>query len=221
MAIKKNDFVTIEYTGSLKENGQIFDTTNETIAKKVSIYNPKMKYGPMTICVGQNQILKAIDEAVIGKEENNSFSLDLTAEKAFGKKNAKMVRLVPSSIFTKQKIMPFVGLEVQIDQMPGIVRSVSGGRILVDFNHPLSGRDIKYEIKINKQVTDSKEKLKAYMQMTLGVVDPKITIIGDKAEIEMAIPAQISKALADKLVEVVPELKTIEFISKKSSDKKA
>ncbi len=222
--IEKNDFVTIEYTGILKESGQIFDTTSEQIAKKENIHNMKMAYGPITICVGQNQILKAIDENLLGKEEKAEFLLDLNPENAFGKKNAKLIKLVPSNIFKKQNIQPFVGLEVQLDSMPGIIRSVSGGRILVDFNHPLAGRDVKYDIKVNKKVDDIKEKIKAYLQITFGVKETKITVSGDKAEIEMQLPLQISKTLAEKIREVIPELRTIEFLSKNienTKDKKA
>lgn len=219
MSIGKNDFVTIEYTGSLKESGQIFDTTNEDLAKKEKIHNEKMAYGPITICVGQNQILKAIDENLLEKKENTEFSLDLTAENAFGKKNAKLIKLIPSSIFKKQNIQPFVGLEVQIDNLPGLIRSVSGGRILVDFNHPLAGKDVKYEIKVLNKVTDAKEKIKAYLQITFGIKEQKITITGDKAEIEMQLPPQISKTLADKIREVAPEIKTVEFLAKPAEKK--
>ena len=173
-----------------------------------------MAYGPITICVGQNQILKAIDDNLLDKEEKAEFFLDLAPETAFGKKSAKLIRLVPSNIFKKQNIRPFAGLEVQIDNMPGIIRSVSGGRIMVDFNHPLSGKDVKYEIKVLSKVTDTKEKIKSYLQITFGIKEQKITIIGDKAEIEMQLPPQISKTLADKIREVVPEIKTVEFLIK-------
>lgn len=215
MTIKKNDYVTIEYTGMLKESGQVFDTTNEEVAKKEKIHNPKIKYGKVTICVGQHQILPAIDKAVEGKAENTKFTLELTPENAFGKKNAKLIRLIPSKVFTKQRIQPFNGLEVQIDGMNGVVRSSSGGRIMVDFNHPLAGKDIKYEIKIDNKVVDTKAKVAAYLEMTLGVKAPKMTITGDKAEIEMQIPPQITKALADRLVDTIPEIKTVEFVHKK------
>ena len=37
--MKKGDFITIDYTGKVKENEKIFDTTNEELAKKEEIYN--------------------------------------------------------------------------------------------------------------------------------------------------------------------------------------
>ena len=36
MTIKTNDFITVEYTGKLKETGEVFDTTNEETAKKIT-----------------------------------------------------------------------------------------------------------------------------------------------------------------------------------------
>ena len=94
--LKQNDFVSIEYTGRIKDTGQVFDTTSEEIAKKEKIHNPKMAYAPVTICIGQNQVLAGIDAALIGKEENKSFTLILEAEKAFGRKNPRLLKLISS-----------------------------------------------------------------------------------------------------------------------------
>lgn len=215
MTLKKNDFVSVEYTGRLKDTGEIFDTTYEEVAKSEGVHNTKVKYGPITICIGQNQIIPGIDETLIGKKEGESYNIDLSAEKAFGKKDAKLLKLVPSNIFKKQGIRPFVGLEVQLDNMPGIVRTVSGGRILVDFNHPLSGRDVSYEIKVVKTITDPVEKISSYLSLILGIKDPKVKIDNDKAEIEMELPLEISKELGNRIKDVVPEVRIVEFIASK------
>lgn len=221
MAIEKNDFVQIEYTGRLKDSNQVFDTTSKEVAEKENIYNQKITYGPIIICVGQSQVLAGIDKNLIGKEENAKFTVELIAENAFGKKDAKLVKLVPSNIFKKQKIMPFVGLEVDIDHKRGVVRSVSGGRTLIDFNHPLSGRDVKYEVKVYKKITDKEEKLKSLLSITFGVIAPKVTFVNDKAEVEMTLPTEITKILAEKIVRLIPEIKTLEFVSKTGNkDKK-
>lgn len=212
--IEKNDFVQIEYTGRLKDSNQVFDTTSKEVAEKAGVFNKNMSYGPIIICVGQSQVLPGIDTNLIGKEENSNFEVELDATQGFGKKDAKLVKLVPSNIFKKQRIQPFVGLEVELDRQHGVVRSVSGGRILVDYNHPLAGRDLKYEVKINKKIVDKEQKLKSLISLTFGLKDPKITFTNDKAEVEMTLPAEITKMLATRIVQLIPEIKTIEFISK-------
>ena len=50
--IKKGDFVKLEYTGRTKTDNHLFDTTDEKIAKKEKHHNSKVKYGPITACVG-------------------------------------------------------------------------------------------------------------------------------------------------------------------------
>ena len=217
--IEKNDFVQIEYTGRLKETNQVFDTTSKEVAEKESIYNPNITYGSIIICVGQHQVLPGIDHALIGKKENDNFAVELIPEMAFGKKDSKLIRLVPAHIFRKPRIMPFVGLEVEIDRQRGIVRTVSGGRILVDFNHPLAGKELKYEVKVHKKIVDKEQKLKSLLSITFGIKEPKVTFTNDKAEVEMTLPAEISKMLAEKIVQLIPELKTIEFVSKKHEHK--
>ena len=75
--VKKGDFIEIEYTGSLKETGQIFDTSDESIAKSNDLTDQVTSYGPIVVCVGQNQVIKGIDEELIGKEPEKSYKIDV------------------------------------------------------------------------------------------------------------------------------------------------
>src|SRR3989338_4513746 len=153
--IKKNDFIEVSYTGKTKEENFVFDTTEETVAKEAGIYNPEGKYGTLIICVGQHHLLPGLDKFVEGKDLGN-FTVELPPEEAFGKKNAKLIQLIPTSKFNQQRIQPQVGLQVTIDGHLGVIKTVTGGRTLVDFNHPLSGKNVLYEISIKKKITDQK-----------------------------------------------------------------
>ncbi len=61
----KRDFVEIEYTGFLKENNLIFDTTNEETAKKANLYSKETKYGPKTICIGEGYLIQGLEEDIL------------------------------------------------------------------------------------------------------------------------------------------------------------
>lgn len=211
MAVKKNDFIEIEYTAKLKEDNIIFDTTDEKIAKESNIYSQKALYGPVVICVGQGHILKGLDAEIEGKEPGN-YTIELSAENAFGKKNAKLIQMIPLKKFNEHEIKPFPGLQINIDNTLGTVRSVSGGRVLVDFNHPLSGRDVVYDIKINKIVTDKKAQVDAMMKLILGAKDADIKIEGDSAKIKLPreLPKEVTDELSKKLTELTG-LKKFEF----------
>ena len=154
--IKEHDFVEIEYTGRIKEDGAVFDTTEENVAKENGLYDKKGNYSPIVICVGKNKILKALEEQIIGKETGNKYTFEIKRENAFGKKDAKLIRLIPTNKFRQQNIQPLPGLQLNIDGVFGVIKTVSGGRCLVDFNHPLAGKDIVYTVNLNKVVKDTK-----------------------------------------------------------------
>ena len=127
--IKKEDFVEIEYTGQLKDEEFIFDTTDEKAAKDNEIYNEEHQYGPIKIMIGGNQVLPGLDRFMVGKEVGE-YKVTLSPEEGFGKKNAQLLKLLPKNIFTKQQINPMPGLPVNIDGMNGVIKTVSGGRCM-------------------------------------------------------------------------------------------
>ena len=218
MAIKKGDFIEIEYTGRLKEDNKIFDTTNEQVAKDNEVHNPNAEYGPVIVCLGEGQIVAGLDEALEGKEPGKH-KIELPAEKAFGKKNAKLIQMVPLMKFTQHKIKPFPGLQINIDNMMGTVKTVSSGRVLVDFNHPLSGKDIMYEIEIKRIVTDKKEQVDSLVKLLLGIKDAKTEIKADKAEIQ--IKPELPPQMAEEMQKKIKELTGIdaEFVKPKEEKK--
>lgn len=213
--IKKGDFVEAEYTGKTKEDNIVFDTTYEETAKKNNIYAAKMQYGPVVVCIGEGQILKGLDEELEGKETGKEYSIELIAERAFGKKDVKLIRMIPASAFRKQAIDPQPGLEVNVDGVLGIIRRVGGGRCLVDFNHPLAGKDIIYKIKVNKIITGDKEKLRSYLRLALG---PKVKVELKEGvaeiKVEKEIPKEVQESINKKLMELIPSIKKISFIKK-------
>lgn len=174
--IKKHDFVEIEYTGRIKEDNAIFDTTEENVAKENGVYNKNEDYMPVVICVGENNVLKNLEEQMIGKETGKEYTFEIISGNAFGKKDAKMIQLIPANKFRQQNIHPIPGLQLNIDGVFGVVKTVSGGRCLVDFNHPLAGKDLVYHVKINKVVDDDKEKIKSLLKMHLHIKDAEIEL---------------------------------------------
>lgn len=217
--IKKHDFVEIEYIGRLVEEGIIFDTTDEEVAKKNRIHNEGAKYGPITICIGEKQILQGLDSKLEDKEVGKSYTIKLTPEEGFGKKSAKLLKLVPSAIFKKEKINPMPGLQVNIDGILGTIRNVTGGRIIVDFNHPLSGRDLIYEVKVNRMITNNDEKISSLIKLLLNQ-EPRVEIKEGMAEVTLAdeLPVEIQKELERKMIELV-KIKSVVFKVSKPKEK--
>ena len=83
-------------------------------------------------------------KGVASIEKNGYSSVQLAS--IDGKKDVKKVQLVPLATFKEHKLNPHPGLQVDFDGKIGTVMRVSGGRVMVNFNHPLSGKEIIYEI---------------------------------------------------------------------------
>ncbi len=209
MEVKLNDFVEINYVGRFKDNNQIFDLTDAEVAK-VNGFNPKLSFKPVIICVGNGDVVKGLDDALIGKEVGKKYEIEVPIDLGFGRKNPKLMKLVSTNVFFKQKINPVPGLQVSVNDSMGTIRSVSGGRTLVDFNHPYSGHDLVYEVEMLRKIEDDVEKLKSFFElhfnMKLGIkVEEGVAIV------PLDIPEAISKPLNEHLKKIIPGIKSFEF----------
>ncbi|MEK6983567.1 MAG: peptidylprolyl isomerase [Nanoarchaeota archaeon] len=211
--IKNHDFVEIEYTGRTKEDGTVFDTTEEKIAKEHGMHNKNADYSPVVICIGENYFLKALEEHLIGKETGHEYTFEIGSESAFGRKDAKIIQLIPASKFSQQKIQPIPGLHLNIDGIYGIVRTVSGGRCLVDFNHPLAGKDVVYNVKINKIVDDDNEKIKSLMNTHLNVKNAEIELKEGSLDIKLKtdMPKKAQEEFKKIIERTMKHIKNINF----------
>src|SRR3989344_5069538 len=120
-AIKHHDFVEIEYTARTKEDNAIFDTTQEDVAKKEGVLDKNTHYHPAIICLGENMMMKAVEDYLVGKETGKSYKIEIGADNAFGKKDAKLLQMIPMNKFRQQNIQPVPGLQLNIDGAYGIV----------------------------------------------------------------------------------------------------
>src|SRR3989338_1546457 len=184
---KLKDFIELNFVGRFKDNNQIFDLTSEELAKKEKLYNPQAKYGPKIICLGENHILKALDKFLVDKEIGKSYKLDLKPQEAFGKKDPKFIKIVNIDVLRKQNINPFPGLQINASGLMATVRSVTGGRVTLDFNHPLAGKNITYEVTINKIITENKEKLISLVEnlLELGSKDYSLELQDKKVKLKL------------------------------------
>ncbi|MBU0460023.1 MAG: peptidylprolyl isomerase [Nanoarchaeota archaeon] len=218
--VNLHDFIVVDYTGKLKD-GKIFDTTVEQVAKDNGFYEEKMKFGSATICVGEQQILPGLDQQLIGKEVGESFTVELGPEQAFGKRDVKKMRIMPISAFKEHNMQPQPGLQIDVDGQIGTITRVSGGRIIVNFNHPLAGKEVVYEVKISKKIIDHSEKIIAFLNTTLKIPEDKIKveITEEKATVSLPteLPAQFTDIVAQKLAGLV-KLKEIKFVAEKKPE---
>ena len=209
--VKKGDFVELDYVGRIKGSNQIFDLTDESLAKKNGLYNPNMKYGPRIACIGEGDLIKGLDNYLIDKETGKNYNIEVGKKEAFGERDSKMMRVVSSSIFLREKINPFPGLQVNIDGMFGTIRSISGGRVVVDFNHPLAGKDLIYDVKINRIIDDNILKISSILLNGIGLDENDYKIEEKAGRIDIKLKKDIDENVKEKIKKAVKELVKIDI----------
>lgn len=218
--LKKGDFIELEYTGRIKESGKVFDTTDEKIAKSEGIHSKGAAYGPIIICLGEGHIIKGLEKLLEGKQPGKEYVLVLSPEDAFGKKRPGLLKLIPLSTFLKQNIRPVPGLQVSIDGVLGTIKMVGSGRCIVDFNHPLAGKEIEYNVKILRIVEKPEEKISALLRIEFGIADANISVDGSKATIEIReLPKDSEQKIKERIASLVSEIKDVVIVRKKQEQK--
>lgn len=205
MKIKKGDFIEIEFVGRL-DDGKIFDLNSKDTAKKEGL---KQSLDKVIICVGEEDVVKGLDDSFLDKEVNAKFNVDVPSDKAFGKRDPKLFQLISLNKFKDNEMRPYPGLQINVDGRIGIIKTVSGGRIMVDFNHPLAGRNLKYEVTIKKIIEDTNEKIEFSLKNLIGKA--KHEFKEGKLTIYMDLPSEVKKILEERLKTRIKEIKEIEF----------
>ena len=211
--IKKGDLIELDFIGRFKETGEVFDLTVEEVAKKEKLKGPEnFKYGPMKTFVGSGQLLKGIDAKLIGSEIGAEQEFDLNPEEAFGKRNPKLIQLVSINKLKKHNLKPVVGLQLNVDGRVAVVRSVTGGRVILDFNHPFSGKIVHYWLKPKKVISNVKEKV-GYAMELIGFKADNLKVDKGKVTLKLANKDKLGDKFFDMLEKqiklMVPEVKSV------------
>jgi len=181
MSIQKGDFIKISYTGRRADDGSVFDTTDEEIAKANNIFSENRKYGDIVVIAGAGHTVAGLDEDFIGKEVGYRGSVTIPPEKAFGHRNPELIENIPVKNFSEP---PKVGMTVQFGNRIGTVIRVLGRMAQVDFNRYLAGQTVTYDYEIKEKIEDIEKKVKGIIELYLGKEYP-VQIKNNTAVVEI------------------------------------
>lgn len=218
------DFVKIDFIGRVKMTGEIFDLTKADAAKSENVFDPKKKYEPQLVIIGKNMVIPGVEKELKSMKVGDEKEFDVLPEDAFGSRDLKLIKIVSYAKFMKDKIEPMPGLFVDIDGKEAKIQSVNGGRVRVDFNHPLAGRELSYNLKITGQITDTKDKCLEIVNMygmNAVVKDAKINEKGNlNLVIEKDVPTSVKDVIKEQIRKYVSEVKDINFELRPQVDRK-
>ncbi|MDP2006143.1 MAG: FKBP-type peptidyl-prolyl cis-trans isomerase [Rubrivivax sp.] len=112
---------------------------------------------PATLSLGAGQLSPAIEEKLLGLAEGTQTAFELPAGAAFGPRNPEMLQRVklallhelgdPDADYSVGDVVEFPTPDGQ-GSYAGVVRERGADWLLFDFNHPLAGQPVRFEVKL-------------------------------------------------------------------------
>jgi FKBP-type peptidyl-prolyl cis-trans isomerase SlyD len=145
MKIEKDRVVRFHYTlfeGSLPEGSALGPGQEPLETSK--------ERDPMGILVGHNNIIPGLEKALEGREAGDSFGVDIAAADAYGERRDGLSQRVPKKHFNESRLVP--GMQVVLNTNFGpravTIEKVGMSVVDVDLNHPMSGKDLHFDIEV-------------------------------------------------------------------------
>ncbi len=149
--VKNGDTVKVSYTGRFTD-GEVFDTSDPKIAKENGIFNPYREYSPLVFIVGAGQVIRGFEKAVLGMKVGEKKTVEIPPEEAYGEVNPELVVTLPMEMFREANIEPKVGIILETSSGMCQVKEVREEEVVVDFNNPMAGKTLVFDIKVEEIV---------------------------------------------------------------------
>ncbi len=128
--------VTLHFAIKL-ENGDVVDSTFDK--------------QPATFRFGDGNLLPGFELSIQGLKAGDKRSLSIEPENAFGQPNPQNLQTMPRSQFVDMELgegLLVIFRDAANSELPGVVKSFDEQQVTVDFNHPLSGKTLTFEVEI-------------------------------------------------------------------------
>ena len=106
---------------------------------------------PVTFTFGDGNLLPGFEEPLQPLNIGDEACFLIPPEKAFGQYNVQNVQRIPRKQFPRQdfELGAVFSFQNGEGELPGVISSLSGEELVVDFNHPLAGKSIVFRVKIH------------------------------------------------------------------------
>jgi FKBP-type peptidyl-prolyl cis-trans isomerase SlpA len=107
---------------------------------------------PATLALGQGELAAGLERCIAGAEPGKRYVFQLEPQQAFGERRDELVQALPRAGFAPEMNLE-QGTVVEFSSPEGtphagIVRAANDHEVRVDFNHPLAGRTVRFEIEV-------------------------------------------------------------------------
>ncbi len=211
MTLSKGDYILFDYTVIVKDDNKVVETTNETTAKEAGVYRPEEVYEPRLIILGETKLWEPLEAALLNADEGKDIEVEIPPEKAYGQRDPNKIRVISIREFHRHGIVPHVDDVVEIEGNRARVISISGGRVTLDFNHPLAGKTLIVRGRIVKKLVTNEEKIayiiKQYMPR-IPLEKISVSLAQDRSEVHVKLPAEVLlyEKIGNALLQIASDL---------------
>ncbi|AAL63040.1 peptidylprolyl isomerase [Pyrobaculum aerophilum] len=211
MPLAKGDYILLDYTVIVKDEGKVIETSQESVAKEAGIYRPEDVYGPRLVIIGETPLWEPVENALLNLEEGQEFEVEVPPEKAYGVRDPNKVKIVSIREFHRHGVVPSVGDVVDYEGQRARVISISGGRVVLDFNHPLAGKAFLVKGRVVKKLSTLEDKAVALLRIYLPRVSAdkiKATIEGETLTVTLPAEVLLYERIGGVLLQYASEVST-------------
>ena len=137
LTIGPDSEVTMHFTLSLA-NGTVIESTHDG--------------GPVTFVMGDGSVIEGLEQVLYGLKAGEKQCLALEARDAFGFPEDENIHEMPRAEFSNDialEIDAIIGFSTPSgEEIPGRIQEIHDDKVIVDFNHPLAGHDIIFDVEI-------------------------------------------------------------------------
>jgi FKBP-type peptidyl-prolyl cis-trans isomerase 2 len=146
--VQANNAIVVDYIGRLAD-GTIFDTSVASVAQNCGVYNPNRDYtAGLAFVAGAGQMIPGFDEAVIGMKVNQTKTVTLSPEKAYGQPIADRIMTFPKTDFANTEGFTQGARIYAADGSSALITNMTDEEVTLDFNSELAGKELTFDITI-------------------------------------------------------------------------
>lgn len=107
---------------------------------------------PLVAVMGGQKIIPGLEKGMIGMRVGEEKIITVDPKDAYGEVDPKALKEFPKSSMPKEQ-EPKVGMVLQAkapdgETFPATIAKIEGDKVTLDFNHPLAGKQLKFQVKV-------------------------------------------------------------------------
>lgn len=177
-------YLRIDYVARTGD-GRIIDTTRPDAAEESDLADVDAT-GPVVVVPGEGHLFEPLEEALRDADPGTTIEMTVPPEDAFGSVDPGALVTLDEDAVAPNNRVP--GMTVELGGRRGAIEDVSDGTVTVDFNHPLAGLTLEYELEVLERV-EGCENRAAGLAATHGLGDAGVTYDVDSGTLALRFSA--------------------------------